>query len=81
MACQGVVRNAINKPLILTPGFVILPGNYAVAVSVLHCVSNEDWWRRRESNPRPEAFGLAALHAYSVLFVSPRDPTDRAAGG
>ena len=31
MARQGEVRNAISKPLIFTPGFVTLPGNYAVA--------------------------------------------------
>jgi len=40
-----------------------------------------EWWRRRESNPRPEAFGLAALHAYSVLFVSRSVPTDRRTTG
>jgi len=27
-----------------------------VAVFGLNCVSNEDWWRRRESNPRPKTF-------------------------
>ena len=32
--------------------------SYAVAVFVLNCVSNEAWWRRRESNPRPKTFHL-----------------------
>jgi len=30
--------------------------SYTVAVFGLNCVSNEDWWRRRESNPRPKTF-------------------------
>jgi hypothetical protein len=37
-------------------GARLRPMGYAVAVFVLNCVSNEDWWRRRESNPRPKIF-------------------------
>ena len=53
-ACQGVVRNAKGRKM-SSPASLI---SYAVAVFVLNCVSNEAWWRRRESNPRPKTFHL-----------------------
>ena len=28
-------------------------------------ILNEDWWRRRESNPRPKMLLVKRLHAYS----------------
>jgi hypothetical protein len=46
------------------PGSVL---NYAVAGFILHFVSNEAWWRRGESNPRPKIFHLS-LYMHSPIF-------------
>ena len=52
VACAGAVRSAIGKP-----GVVLFRGaqkNYAGAGFALRCAAVEAWWRRRESNPRPQ---------------------------
>jgi hypothetical protein len=41
--------------------------SFAVAVSVLLFVTNEDWWRRGESNPRPEIFH-SGVYILSPMF-------------
>jgi len=36
---------------------------YGATVFVLRCAPNEDWWRRRELNPRPKQTNQPRLHA------------------
>ena len=45
---------------------------FGAAVFILRCASNEEWWRRRESNPRPGNLPKRCLQAQPLHFTPPR---------
>src|SRR5207253_9469053 len=53
-------------------GQIYLPGDRMATICLIGSnKSVPNWWRRRESNPRPEASGERLLHAQPFLDFRP----------
>ena len=47
------------------------PADIAAAIGNKYSILKEiNWWRRRESNPRPRKLAVKSLHAYPVRWLS-----------